>query len=219
MNETALFEPVKCFLEEADFEVFSEVYPQGSNIPYFWHGRADIVATCGPLLAVVELKNTLSLDLIAQAVRWKHFSNQIFVATPYPKRGYNHYALKLLEREGIGLLAVQQEAYVRLRVSPKTDSRANTSWRSILNDDYKELPGGHNGGGYLTIYKKTIRNIMEYLRIRKSRWISIDDILESCHTHYAYPKQSLAAALIKIKHDWYESKKENGKLYFRFIKN
>ena len=215
MRESDLYGPVKIYLEEADFEVFTEVLPQASNIPYFNHGRADIVAICRPVLAVVELKNTLSLDLIAQAVRWKGFANQVFVATPYPKMGYNRFALKLLKQEGIGLLAVQHE-YVRMRLSPRTDSRAITTWKSILNDDYKELPGGHSGGGYLTIYKKMIRNIKEYLRIRKSQWVPIENILDSCHTHYAHPKQSLASALIKIEHAWCESKKENGKLYFRY---
>ncbi|MCL6599808.1 MAG: hypothetical protein K6T81_13895 [Alicyclobacillus macrosporangiidus] len=57
MKETDLFEPVKKWLEERDFIVYSEVQ---------FDRRADVVGRLGNILVVVELKTSLSLDLIEQ---------------------------------------------------------------------------------------------------------------------------------------------------------
>lgn len=73
MKETDLFQPVREWLEERGFEVYSEVQP-GYGGP-----RADIVGSCKPIVAVVELKTHLSLALMDQAVSWLGRAHYVYV--------------------------------------------------------------------------------------------------------------------------------------------
>jgi hypothetical protein len=144
MKETDLFPPLKEWLENAGYEVFSEVQS------YHTGGRADIVATQSPAVTIVEMKVTLSLDLIGQAVRWKPFANYIYVAVPYSRHRYSSdYPCQLLKREGIGLLQVREDTRngpaVSVLVNPKFHRRINNHMRDSLVEQHKDLPGGHSG--------------------------------------------------------------------------
>lgn len=57
IKESELFEPVKEWLEEKGYEVFSEVSPR-----YSGGKRADIIGRNSRAIAIVELKTTLSLE-------------------------------------------------------------------------------------------------------------------------------------------------------------
>lgn len=217
MKETELFLPLKKWLEERGHEVYTEVQSKYTG------GRADIVAVNGPVITVVEMKVTLSLELIGQAVRWKPFANHIYIAVPSSKHGRrNDYAQQLLRREGIGLLEVNLHSYgcyVQNFIRPTFHRRINDHVRKSLVEQHKELPGGHAGGGYVTPYKLTIDRVKEYLGSRYTRksdgWATMAEILEHCETHYASPKASLAAAMKTFESDFFETKTENRKLYFR----
>ena len=71
-------------------------------------GVADIVARSGNLLWVVEVKKSLSLQLLAQAARWRWYAHYVSVAVPQGKRRDVTYgfAARVLEAYGIGLLEV-----------------------------------------------------------------------------------------------------------------
>ncbi|MFF0828791.1 hypothetical protein ACFYU8_17695 [Brevibacillus sp. NPDC003359] len=85
MNESDLYDPVKNWLEQREFIVYPEVYcPRGG-------GRADIVVTSGPVVGVVEMKQSLTLDLIDQALRWRGHANYIWVAIPYKPNKYRRF--------------------------------------------------------------------------------------------------------------------------------
>jgi hypothetical protein len=217
MKETDLFPPLKAWLEERGYEVYTEVQSTQTG------GRADIVAVNGPVVSVVEMKVTLSLELIGQAVRWRPFANHIYIAVPSSKqRRRSEYALHLLRREGIGLLEVMEHSYgtpVQNFTKPVFNRRINDHIRKSLVEQHKELPGGHAGGGYVTPYKLTIDRVKEYLGSWYTRktdgWAAMADILEHCETHYASPKASLAAAMKNFESEFFETKVENRKLYFR----
>lgn len=215
MRETDLFYPVKAWLEERGYDVYTEVESKYTG------GRADIVAVAGPAVTVVEMKLTLSLDLIAQAVRWKPFVNYVFIAVPQSRHRKIHgYADIFLRREGIGLLEVRDYGHftdVRARLEARFNRRVNDHIRKSLVPQHKELPGGHAGGGYVTPYRITIDRVKQYLRSVKKNdgWVTIKDILDHCETHYAAPKPSLSKALTSFENDWCETKKEGGKLWFR----
>lgn len=210
-------------MEERDYDVYAEVESKYAG------GRADVVGVSGPAVAVVEMKLTLSLDLIAQAVRWLPYANYVYIAVPRSKhRKMSGYASMFLQREGIGLLEVAEHGRTHVEVynpvRAKFQRRINDHIRESLVPQHKQLPGGHSGGGYVTPYKLTMDRVREYMDRHKrmcnirtdlSEWVSIRDILDHCETHYATPKPSLASALVKYEHDWCETKIESGKKYFR----
>ena len=54
------------------------------------------------------------------------------------------------------------------------------------------------------------------MRSREGDWVTVDDILDHCDTHYRNPKASVMATLKeKWNQDWCESKLENRRRYFR----
>ena len=224
VKETDLYEPVKGWLEERGYEVYPEVtFGYGAN-------RADIVAIHDKkIITVVEMKTALSLELIAQAVAWKGYAHYRYVAVPKPQ-DFNWYALNLLEREGIGLITVnfkgygitvdpQSSAYHATRYpQPQLDRRINTKFLDSVSPLHQTIgiEGGHNGGGYLTPYKKTIMGVREYLERRLGRWSTMDDILKHCGTHYSTPKPSLSKALREFETEWCECQVIDRKLHFRY---
>lgn len=222
MKETDLFEPVKKWLEDGGYEVYSEVLMNRSDY------RADIVALCKPVVTVVEMKTSLTLELLGQAVRWKGFANYIYIAIPKRRRYHiPRYVETLLLREGIGLLEVAERygevvCKPHYHVQPKFHRRISNRLRDSITEYHKDFspPGGHQGGGYITPYRVTMIRVQEYLKRRylNDGWATVKEILENVSTHYSSPKSSLAKALVTLEQDWCETKKENGKLYFRYKK-
>jgi len=106
-RETDLAPPVIRWLaEDLRFDVYQEV-PHG--------GRADIVGLRPNLTCVVELKQSLSLDVLAQAKRWLLWAHWIFVAVPSAKPSEGRYlAREVCEQLGIGLLEVHSYRPARL---------------------------------------------------------------------------------------------------------
>ncbi|WP_074955504.1 hypothetical protein [Alicyclobacillus macrosporangiidus] len=223
IKETELFEPVKHWLEERDFTVYSEVQ---------FDRRADVVGRLGNLLVVVELKTSLSLDLIQQCVDWRRYTHYVYAAVPRPKRHLNSYARDLLRREGIGLLTVEhhkadwlhQEDWWNVQIHVHAQLNRHAATHYLLKHLYEEQrygpPGGHRGGGYVTSYRITMERIRNVLRWERNRrdsdgWLSVREICERVETHYANPRVSVARALLNFEHHWCESKREGGKLYFR----
>jgi hypothetical protein len=225
MNESDLFEPVKHWLEEKEYEVFSEVTLK------YGRGRADIVARRSPAIAVVELKTTLSLELLEQAYRWKSHAHYIYVAIPRRKKSVPKIITDFFRKEKIGLLEVSLfrtggNIYEMIPARFNRPFLNNIDWSKELLPEHKTfLPGGSAGGGYVTPYKLTINRVKEFLRRRfewnrngwdPEGWVTITQILDECETHYAAPKNSLAKALIDFENSWCETKKEKGRLYFRY---
>lgn len=223
MKETDLFQPVKQWLEDGGHTVYSEV-----SHSLYGGRRADIVAVHGSIYTVVELKTSLSLDLIEQAYSWKKDAHYVYVCTPMPKGSTNRFAEKLLRQYGIGLLQVvfnkdarftyvHQEGYC----VPRINRRVTGDLQKAVTEYHKNNPpGGSQAGGYVTAYKITMMHVKEYLEMQKWRrnpngWVTINEILDNVTTHYSSPKQSLSKALMSFEQEWCESQKVNGKLMFR----
>lgn len=217
MKETDLFQPVKEFFEAEGYTVYSEVE--------CGPGRADIVAVNGSVLAVVELKTTLSLELYLQALRWKGFANYVYIAVPRPKKGHGREVDDILQHEGIGMFTVRElergrpRADLELYPSAKFMRRISPALMNALREEHRTwAPGGTNSGGYVTDYKLMMQRVKNFLQgvHNWDGWAPLSLILDHCETHYANPKQSLAKALLTIEAGWCETKKENGRLYFRY---
>ncbi|OMF76657.1 hypothetical protein [Paenibacillus glucanolyticus] len=218
MKESDLFPVVKEWLEDRDYDVFTEVTSYSAG------GRADVVAVNGPAVTVVEMKNSLTLDVIAQAARWALYTNYVYIAVRgSAKRRVSRYVSNLLQREGIGLLEVvfpekssYRGPYIYQSAKGRFHRRVDDHLRQELTPKHKELPGGHYGGGYVTPYSKTIDKVKKYLTVQaKGDWVSLDTILEYCETHWSSPKPSLSHSLRNFEYNWCESKKVGRKTVFR----
>ncbi len=157
MKESDLYEPVKKWLEDNGYMVFSEVSPRYSS------RRADVVGINSESVSVVELKLSLSLDLLDQAVYWakRKYANYVFIAIPWNRKGSpridNDLVRYICEQFNIGVLFVQkyknelfvdEKPYIKPKYIRMTKQEKN--FREII-EKYKheflnsKLKGGHNG--------------------------------------------------------------------------
>jgi hypothetical protein len=224
MPETDLFASVKAWLEDRDFTVYSEVaYGYGSK-------RADVVGVRGPLMAVVELKMSLSLALIGQCAEWTRSAHYVYAAVPDPRLRNFGFGQTVLAQNGIGLLGIHPYGHVRCIVSPKLHRslhpRLHHALRSALCDQQQTgVPGGRAGGGYVTPYSRTMDRVRLYLiRERylsqwdnsgREGWRTVREIVAAVETHYSNPKSGVGGALLKFEGDWCERRMVDGKWEFR----
>lgn len=167
MKESDLFLPVKTWLESHDYTVYSEVTPQRMST------RADVVGITPLLTTVVELKQSLSLDLIEQAIDWIPHANYIWVAVPKRKGEIKHLVKKLLTENGIGLIEVDMNPFnsemplvkERPTIQAKVHRRISGHIKAALTDYHLQYSpdGGHAGGGYITPYRITMIKVKELL--------------------------------------------------------
>jgi hypothetical protein len=87
------------WLRADGWSCFYEVAPWGSGA-----ARADIVATRGPLLAVVECKMTLGLAVLEQCETWLEYAHVIWAAVPWG--GRSHLVERVAEWLGVGIAKI-----------------------------------------------------------------------------------------------------------------
>ncbi|MFE8701066.1 hypothetical protein ACFYKX_10715 [Cytobacillus sp. FJAT-54145] len=217
MKECQLFVPVKTFLEQAGYTVYSEVCPFGGG----W--RADVVGISGKIVTVVEMKKSLNFEVIHQALQWKPYAHHVYIAIPRGRKWIHPYVKKLLLQEGIGLIEVHppnhltSEPFAAGYLTPKLTRSIQSDLRDFIGHDVLANPvGGTNEGGYVTPYKRTMEQVKTLLRRKPRKWFSLNEIIEEVHTHYHSPKSSLAQALLSLEKDWCETKLENRRRYYRY---
>src|ERR1700686_664100 len=126
--ETALYLPVKRFLENLGFTVKGEV------------GGCDLVALSGadpPVVVIGELKLAFNLELVLQAVDRAGACDEVWLAAKMSVRGKGRESdaryRNLCRRLGFGLLPVTSTGDVEVLVKPPTASpRKNPKKRSRL---------------------------------------------------------------------------------------
>ena len=230
MKESDLYEPIKEYFSDLGYSIYAEVEVRKCG------GRVDVVAYNHPAAIAIELKKTLSFDLIEQAIKRRAAFPLIYIAYPLKKVYPPGWLLRYLKSEGIGILEVGKsgEVYPILKATyRKPLLKKPADWKSILRPEHQEwVPGGHAGGGYVTNYAITMKGVRHYLSQAKKMgeahqkaggsvasisegWRTVKEILDHCETHYATPKNSLGQALEKFEFDWCDVKREKGRLYFR----
>ena len=141
--ETSLYLPVKRFLEGLGFEVKGEIC------------GCDVVAVdSGTPAAVVigELKLTLTLDLVLQAVDRLAVADEVWLAVKASKRGKGREcdprARKLCRRLGFGLLTVLASGKVEVLVEPfGGPPRRDAKRRSRIVEEHRRRQGDPALGG------------------------------------------------------------------------
>jgi hypothetical protein len=141
--ETALYLPVKRFLEELGFTVKGEV------------GGCDLVGLSGgdpPVVVIGELKLTFNLELLLQAVDRAGACDEVWLAAKRSARGKGRESdaryRNLCRRLGFGMLAVTGSGQVEVIVRPVTAApRRDPKKRSRLVAEHTKRKGDPTLGG------------------------------------------------------------------------
>jgi len=140
--ETALYPPVKTWLEALGYTVKAEV------------GAADVLALRdGAEPLVVELKTGFSLTLLQQAVARQAITDCVYVAVPRwrGRAGWRAFKgnLGLCRRLGLGVLSVRaDDGFVQLHCDPAPFvPRRSTRRRAALLGEFAAREGDPNTGG------------------------------------------------------------------------
>lgn len=153
-KESDLFEPVKKYFKDINFEVYAEIE------------NCDVVAIKDDMLIVVELKKNFSLKLLYQAMERKIITENVYVAIPRPKNfksSDTKSMLRLLKELNIGLLTISEmgEGFVTQVVAmpePLGVNKKNTKRNKVLKEIQGRKininKGGINKTKILTAYKE-----------------------------------------------------------------
>jgi len=140
--ETALYLPVKRFLEKLGFTVKGEI------------GGCDLVALSGdepPIVVIGELKLAFNLELILQAVDRAGACDEVWLAAKLSERGKGRESdaryRNLCRRLGFGMLAVTKSGTVEVIVSPTAVPRRDLKRRSRLITEHRKRQGDPALGG------------------------------------------------------------------------
>ncbi|TCL08156.1 hypothetical protein BXY66_0189 [Shimia isoporae] len=161
-KETALYAPVKAWLEARDFEVKAEV------------GAADVVAVrAGDDPVIVELKMQFSLTLLQQAVTRQAITDAVYVAVPRWKGRVGYKAFKgnvgLCRRLGLGVLSVRlEDGAVEVHADPGPfQPRKSKVRKERLLSAFAKLEGDPNTGGMrgarVTVYRQDAMKCAAFL--------------------------------------------------------
>ncbi len=155
MQETALYAPVKLFLESLGYAAKGEVC------------GCDIVATAPgepPVLIVCELKLRFNLELVLQAVERAAASDEVWLAAGIAAGGKGREGdarfRALCRRLGFGMLGVFADGRVEVIVSPVSPfPRAEKRRRSRLYEEWRKrrgdpAPGGSTRRPIMTAYRQ-----------------------------------------------------------------
>ena len=147
-GESALYAPIKVFLESQGYEVKGEVLD------------CDVVGRRGDEAPViVELKQRFNLELVVQGVERQRISNNVYLAFPAPPKKSQtlwnkrqRSVMSLCRRLGLGLLLVHQPKKRRHWVEPRLDPapykpRPDTRGRGRLLREFDQRVGDPNKGG------------------------------------------------------------------------
>ncbi|MBP1309185.1 hypothetical protein JOD82_002205 [Paenibacillus sp. 1182] len=211
MKESDLFEPVKKFL--VNIVGCSDVYGEV--------GSCDVLGITGVINIIVELKTSLNFKVIEQAIDRKHLGHYIYVAVPEIKT-VSRLAKEILKQHRIGLLFVVNHQHVEQVIPARFNRTRSSNIRKNIREYHKTQVGGVKSGESKTDYFVSMNNVKEYLALtrhfsRTEGWVTVDQILEHCETHYSNPKPSVMATLqASWNQSWCETKLENRRRYFRF---
>lgn len=168
MPETDLYLPVKRHLESQGYTVKAEVK------------GCDIVAVRGDEIPViVELKQSLTLALLYQAVDRLTIAEHVYIAINRPKRGVTGDALKLCRRIGLGLIVVTSSGSIEVLADPVPYApRANTMKRGRLLKEFNARSGDPNIGGstrkpLMTAYRQDALKCAAHLKTNGPTKISV----------------------------------------------
>jgi hypothetical protein len=153
VSETALYAPVKAFLEGLGYACKGEI------------GGCDVVGLAGgdpQVVVIAELKATFNLELLLQAVDRARAGDEIWLAAKLARKGRHgdRRFRDLCRRLGFGMLGVGDDGRVELLLSPAAlPPRRDAKRRSRLVEEHRRRrgdphPGGGRGVAIMTAYRQ-----------------------------------------------------------------
>lgn len=176
-TEAELVQRAAEWLHRDGWETYFEVAPWGSGA-----ARADIVATRGPLLAVVECKLSLSTALLEQCETWQRQANVVWAAVPHGNR--RQFTVKIAGILGIGIVQLSSSTWTREQlVAPALNRRIHDKLRSSLTEAHKQtVPGA--AGGYVTPFQETCTRLLLKVKEAGGR-LPVKAAMTSLQHHYS----------------------------------
>lgn len=176
--------PVIQWLEEQGWEIFQEVQGPGGGV-------ADIVGRLGSIVCVVELKMSLTTDVMAQAKRWLRYAHWVFVAVPHARDSDGRQlAMWICELLGIGVMTVSgpmtdgpEGLRVTIKKQPRLQRKIEKSLIDTLEPEHKTfaVAGGRHGRRW-TPFQATCERIASY--VRDNPGATVKQVLGSIEHHY-----------------------------------
>lgn len=190
--EVDIARPVVEWLRAQHWTVYQEVsLGYGCRI-------VDIVATQGILAWAVEVKTSLSLEVIGQAREIRHECSFVSVAVPRPKRMHNktsgrNYAEWCMRRDGIGMLYVSGD-YVTDSIVPALNRKRRMRIEDRLVDAQQDwAQAGNANGDRWTPFQQTCRNVRRY--VTEHPGVMIREVFEHAEHHYSTDATARACLL------------------------
>lgn len=200
-QESDLYLPIKRYLEKQGYSVKGEVKD------------CDIVAIKtvdeSQQIIIIELKLTLNITLLMQAVQRFTVSDDVYIAIPkhiplYKKK--NKEVSKLIARLGLGLIIVdlqEAQSYVEVVCDPKYyQPRKNKRKQTALLKEFATRKGDTQLGGStrrqagLTAYRQRT--------IRVAKYLSEHDCLSGAAINKAINEKQATSILYKNYYDWFD---------------
>ncbi len=166
MKEADIYPPVKRFLESQDYQVKGEVHD------------CDVVAVhTEGMVVVVELKLSLNLEVVLQAVERLSLTPLVYICIPNRSKllvRRRRQIFKLLRMLGLGLLVVNgesEDSLVSVLVDPGDyrPRRSKQRRERLLGEFVKRVGDPNRGGinrraGIMTAYRQRVLAIAQYLQ-------------------------------------------------------
>lgn len=173
-SETELARHIVAFLTEHGWEVYAEVQLVDRG------GVADIVATQGRLVWIIECKTSFGLAVIEQAARWRGRANFISVAVPGSRSGFGTEVLRAF---GIGMLTVGYEG-AQEWLAPRLNRRAATERlrKALVPEQKTYVEPGTNSGRRWSPWARTRDAVETYVATHPG--VTMKEMLQKVETHY-----------------------------------
>jgi hypothetical protein len=155
------------------------------------------------LTYVVELKTSLSLAVLDQAIHWAGFAHWVSIAVPFSstRRRGGSASSDLMQRWGIGYLEVDRGANVvryhrpRLNRKPYAPERIVRACVPECSASAPVLRAGSYGGGFSTEFSRTLDRVAKAIRgMVKISGAPIPFKTVIAETEHHYSRDSVAVA-------------------------
>ena len=159
-----------------DHEVFQEVSIGGDTV--------DIVARTGSVLWAVEVKTSLNLQVIGQAMMNRRCFHYSSVAVPAAKRGKGEdAALRFLEQNGLGMIVVKQDGRIYERLPARFHRRVISRLVHLCDEQKTYAEAGNAEGRRFTLFRATRDQLYQY--VARNPGCSLKDAIENTFHHYS----------------------------------
>jgi hypothetical protein len=200
-KEEELYVPIKNFFEEKGFLVKGEV------------ADCDIYALKDNFVVIVELKKTLSIRLLTQAVQRQKITDIVYIAVPTPKYNLNSskwkHIVELIKKLELGIIFVSKinkKYFANIVLEPdyfdkdKFISNYEIKRKKAFEEFKKrnfDLNVGGRKGKIITAYKELSIKIVLY--IIKNGPVTVKNLSEN-----GFEKKKLNSIFYKNYYGWFE---------------